>query len=250
MEAQSKLIRVISVVAFLLITEPFFKVAVMKIQTGLEWSLVWSNILDNSHSFSRFFLFWILSPLTGIFLLTYSSVAYALYFLLSGFRVYLLLNYTPFDWPYFSTHPPLSAYLFEIVNMALFSYLFYPIVQRFILSRYLRNYWDARGRIECKFDAYLFIEGFDSAQLGTVQNISSGGVSIEVPKLDHKVGMGKISFIDPFGVPFSCDFKCASKRGSGDSVTLGLEFQNITPKEKIYLRSSFKEFLPVENLNV
>lgn len=242
--------RGISIIALLLITEPFFKVIVMKLQTGLEWSLIWSNIIDNSHSFSRFFIFWILSPLTGVFLLTYSSLAYALYFLLSFFRVYLLFNYASFDWPYFSERPPISAYAFELLNLGLFTFLFYPIIQRYFLSRYLRNYWDARGRIDCDFEAFLFIEGATKAYVGKVKNISSGGVSIDVSPIKEELKSGKISFIDPYGRPFSCDFKCASFRETGAFMTLGLEFHNVTPKEKIYLRSSFKDFLPVQKISV
>lgn len=240
----------INLISFLLISEPLLKVLVLKGQSGLEWSLIWSNILENSQTFGRFFLFWLISPLTGLFLLTYSRLAYALYFILSFFKIYQILSFTPYSWPYMSKHPHFSALLFETINFALLIYLLYPILQRFVLSRYLRNYWDARGRVDCSLPAYFFGEGLEKPLLATIKNISSGGVSLEIKDSDIPSGKalsretlegGKLVFFDNKRVPLSFDIKTKSTRHQNDKTTCGMEFMGLSPKEKLYLRASLQE---------
>lgn len=241
MREAKNLMRLINVISLLLIAEPLLKVLVLKSQTGLEWSLIWSNIQENSQTFSRFFSFWVLSPLTGVFLLTYSTTAYALYFGLTLYKVYALITFEAFTWPYMSKYPHASAYLFEFVNLILMGYLFYPIVQRFILSRYLRNVWDARGRVDCNVKAILVFNESGTFLDGEIQNMSSGGVSVLTKSLNSSFNEGKILFHDHTGTPICFDFKVKSKRGPENQTTLGLEFLGVGPKEKIYLRSLLKE---------
>lgn len=248
MKKAQHFIFLVNTISLLLIAEPVLKVLVLKNQTGLEWSLVWSNILDNSQTFSRFFLFWVLSPLTGIFLLTYSRLAYGLYFLLSIFKIYQIASFTPYSWPYMTKNPHGMAILFEVINIALMSYLFYPLLQRFFLSRYLRNYWDARGRKECQIEAQVYIEGHQKPVTGIIQNISPGGVSFVATDLG-KLNYGKIVFFDFEGQPMSFDFKCKGHRAMNSQFAYGLEFQGLTPKEKIYLRSSILESPLEKNRN-
>ncbi len=237
MSQAKTLFRAITILSIVLIAEPLLKVLVLKTQTGLEWSLIWSNIMENSQSFSRFFLFWLISPLTGLLLLTYSSFAYGLYFMFSLFKFYQLLTFTPYSWPYMTKYPHASVILFEVFNLVMFLYLFYPLIQRFILSRYMRKYWDARGRTECSIKGYLFHEGDSEVRIGTIENISSGGVSFVIEKGPQPFKKGKLSFIDPQGTPLSFDVLAKSQRESGTKVTIGFEFLNLAPKDKIYLRT-------------
>lgn len=244
MREARNLLRLINIISLLLISEPLWKVLVLKSQTGLEWTLIWNNILENSQTFSRFFSFWLLSPLTGIFLLTYSSTAYALYFGLTFYKVYALFSYEAFTWPYMSKHPHFSAYLFEVINVILMAYLFYPLIQRFFLSRYLRNIWDARGRVDCEIAAMIVMDGENSFLQGMIKNMSSGGVSLSLGsrnKRDQRNNAGKIMFYDFNGQPLSFDFLVKSQRKSEGEEVLGLEFVGLSPKEKIYLRSILKD---------
>lgn len=236
MKKAQHFILLVNTISILLIAEPILKVLVLKSQTGLEWALIWSNILENSQTFSRFFLFWILSPLTGVFLLTYSRIAYALYFLLSLFKIYQIATFTPYSWPYMTKTPHAMAIIFELINLALMAYLFYPLLQRFFLSRYLRNYWDARGRKDCSLEAQVYMEGQRKPITGIIQNISPGGVSFVASDLGN-LKVGKIVFFDFEGQPMSFDFKCKGQRPQNSQMAYGLEFQGLTPKEKIYLRS-------------
>jgi hypothetical protein len=247
MREAKNLFRLINLISLLLISEPLLKVMVLKTQTGLEWSLIWSNILENSQTFSRFFSFWLLSPLTGIFLLTYSSLAYALYFGLTLYKFYALMTYEAFTWPYMAKNPHFSAYIFVLFNLALMAYLFYPIIQRFILSRYLRKVWDARGRVDCQIDAMVMVDGHKEFIKGQIQNMSSGGVSLEMNSSTHQGDflevskVGKIAFFDFNGCSMSYEFEVKSQRKQGKVQILGLEFLGLSPKEKIYLRSLLKE---------
>jgi len=234
------LTRTIYLISFLLISEPLFKILLFKAHSGMPWEVVWSNIIENSHSFSRFFMFWILSPLAGVFLLTFSTLSYVLYFLLSSFRLYALLTYIPFSWPYFSAKPHGSSIVFELLNFALMIYLFYPIAQRFFLSRYLRKYWDARGRVECSLNAHLFIEEKENPIVCTIVNISSGGARVEVSNACQPQD-GKLIFKSPTGEPIVVDFKLAAHIPKEIGVALGLEFIHLSPKEKLFLRTCFND---------
>jgi hypothetical protein len=238
------LAKTIYLIAALLILEPALKVLFFKAHTGMEWDVVWSNIVDNSHSFSRFFMFWILSPLAGVFLLTFSRAAYASYLLLSSFRIYSLLTYIPFSWPFFTERPHPMAIIFEGVNFILLAYLFYPYIQRFVLSRYLRNIWDARGRVECNFKAYFFVKNKEAPMEVLVKNISSGGMRVKILQGEGAdLTDGKVIFCEPSGEPLCFDFKVAAKinASSGDSMDLGIEFINLSPKERMILRLSYAE---------
>jgi hypothetical protein len=254
MKEAKNLFRLINLISLLLITEPLLKVMVLKTQTGLEWSLIWSNILENSQTFSRFFSFWLISPLTGVFLLTYSSMAYALYFGLTLYKLYALLTYEAFTWPYMAKYPHFSAYLFAGVNLILMAYLFYPLIQRFFLSRYLRNVWDARGRVECDIEAMVMVDGHKEFIKGEIQNMSSGGVSLQLEgqsdpnKFLVVSKVGRIAFFDFNGNSMSYEFEVKSRRSMGPSEILGLEFLGLSPKEKIYLRALLKEQGFVESL--
>lgn len=250
MNQARNLIFVINLISFLLISEPILKVVVLKLQSGLEWSLIWSNILENSQSFGRFFLFWLVSPLTGLFLLTYSRFAYGLYFLLSFFKIYQILSFTPYSWPYMTKHPHVSALCFELINLVLLAYLLYPFAQRFILSRYLRDYWDARGRVECHYEAFFFGDNLKKPLSGIIENISSGGVSLVIGQDNlSSLKAGKIIFYDHSGNPLSFDVKVKSQRLRQEKTLLGMEFVGISPKEKLYLRASLQndmETIPVQ----
>lgn len=241
MNKAKNLMRIIGIISILLILEPFFKVLILKSQTGLEWSLIWNNILENSQTFQRFFMFWLISPLTGIFLLSFSTTAYLLYFGLSLFRVYSLLTYVSYTWPYMSEYPPAMSILFEVSNLILMSYLFSPFLQRFFLSKYLKNYWDARGRVECHLKTFIFFKGMKNPIEGIIENISSGGVSVSIDssKIDDKTKIkdGTLTFYDQEGEPLNFHFQIKSNRLDDERILLGLEFLGLSPKDKIILRT-------------
>jgi len=239
------LTRTIYLISFLLIAEPVMKIVTFKMTSGLPWEVVWSNIVENGHSFSRFFLFWVLSPLGGVFLLSFSKAAYIYYFFLSILRVYLILTYLPYSWPYFSQYPPAVAIIFEIVNTLLLCYLFYPYFQRFFLSRYLRSLFDARGRMECHKVAYLYLENIDEPIECKMINMSSGGARIE-HALNQDFKEGKILFKDCEGHPLCFDFKVASDNFKNEVMTMGIEFQELSPRDKIFLRSCIFEEKKIE----
>lgn len=234
------LTRTIYLISFLLITEPIMKIVVFKLQSGLPWDTVWTNIVENGHSFSRFFMFWVLSPLAGVFLLSFSTMAYTYYLILSLFRIYLLLTFTPYSWPYFTAQPHVTSILFEIVNTGLMCYLFYPYFQRFFLSRYFRRFFDARGRMECNQVGYLYLENTLEPIRCKIVNISSGGARIE-HSLTHKFEVGKILFKDYEGHPLCFDFKVASIVPTGQVNSMGIEFEELSPRDKIFLRSCIYE---------
>jgi hypothetical protein len=132
-------------------------------------------------------------------------------------------------------------------------YLFYPYVQRFVLSRYLRNIWDARGRVECNFNAYFFVKDRPQPIEVLVLNISSGGMRIkakqeELPDFKD----GKIAFSDPSGEPLCFDFKVAARIGQKENPTidLGIEFVNLSPREKMNLRLSYSELYRLQEAEV
>ena len=232
------LTRTIYVIAFLLITEPLIKMALFKFHTGLPWDTVWSNIIENGHSFSRFFTFWVLSPLAGVLLLSFSTLSYIYYFFLSGLRIYLLLSFTPYSWPYFTEKPHVSSLLFEGVNFVLMLYLFYPYFQRFFLSRYLRNFFDMRGRVDCNMKAYLYIEHCLEPISCRIVNISSGGAKIEHP-IGHQFEHGKILFKDFDGHPLCFDFRVVAR--FKENKSMGIEFEYLSPKDKLFLRTCIFE---------
>ncbi len=243
------LTRTIYLISCLLIVEPVMKIVMFKLHSGLPWDTVWTNVMENSHSFSRFFMFWVLSPLAGVFLLSFSTIAYLYYFILSVFRIYSLMTYTPYEWPFFTEHPHATAIIFELINTALLCYLFYPYFQRFFLSRYLRKWFDARGRMECNQTGFLYLENASEPIRCRIVNISSGGARVE-HSLSHEFKRGKILFKDYDGHPICFDFRVASNGDQGQVKSMGIEFEELSPRDKLFLRSCIyeeREEVPLES---
>lgn len=235
--------------AFLLISEPVLKFFALKVHTGLGWGLVWQNLVDNSNNFSRFFCFWVLSPLSGVLLLSLSTLSLTTYFMLSCYRIYAILTYTAYSWPFLSKTPHMYSITFELLNTALMCYIFYPVIQRFVLSKYLRNYWDARGRLDCRLPASVLLNGHELPLNVCLENISSGGALINLgnPRnynnLSLKKRIGQISIMDDSGTHHTYKFKIVSHRTLKDLSYAGVEFQEITPRDRILLRSHFLDEL-------
>jgi hypothetical protein len=235
--------------AFFLISEPLLKILALKVHTGLEWGLVWQNLVDNSNNFSRFFCFWVLSPLSGVLLLSLSTLSLSAYFLLSSYRIYAILSYTAYTWPFLSKTPHPSSIFFELINVLLMSYIFYPVIQRFVLSKYLRNYWDARGRLDCNLPASVLLNGYKFPIDANLENISSGGALINLGRLSTyndlplKNRDGQISIMDDEGIHHTYKFSIVSYRTLNNHSYAGVEFQDISPRDRILLRTHFLDDL-------
>ena len=132
------------------------------------------------------------------------------------------------------------------------TYLFYPLFQRFFLSKYLRHYWDARGRIDCYLKTSLFIEGKSAPINGAILNISSGGALLSLAKEDvfqEKYNEGLLAIMDNNGKHYFFEFKTVSRQIEANSTTFGLEFLNVDPKSRILLRHNFLDEFIIENLS-
>lgn len=169
--------KIILVLALFLICEPLLRLLSFKASTGMNWELLWDNIVENGNvSFYRFSEFWILTPLAGIFLLTVTRISFFAYALLTTHKFYSLVTYEAYEWPYFSETPHLGAILIISINILFVLILFWPLVKKYLLSYYLKDIWDARGRYECNYGASLFINGQRESYRGYIKNISTGGV--------------------------------------------------------------------------
>lgn len=71
-----------------------------------------------------FIIFWVLSPLAGILLLTLSQTAYLLFSSLTVFNIYQYITYRSFEWPYFAKTPHWSATLLLLMNIAFWVFFF------------------------------------------------------------------------------------------------------------------------------
>ena len=244
--------RAIYLTSFFLIAEPFIKMSILKFHSSLEWGLVWENLVTNSSSFSRFFSFWVISPLSGVLLLSLSTVSLTSYFLLSMYRLYALFTFTAYSWPFLTKTPPASLITLEIINLVLLTYIFYPIAQRFFLSKYLRGFWDARGRVDCRIETKLFFNGRREDVAGVIENISSGGALVKfsfptgVKPFPMRKRSGVITMMDDDGIHHTYEFKVVSHRSEEQDMRIGIEFQHISPKERILLRTHFLEKLFIE----
>src|SRR5690606_40083208 len=95
---------------------------------------------------------------------------------LTLYKVYALLSYEAYAWPYFSPTPHVGAIVITAINFIFVLILFWPVLKKYLLSYYLKDIWDARGRYECNYAASLFVHGQSEVYRGYIKNISSGGV--------------------------------------------------------------------------
>jgi hypothetical protein len=243
--------KLISLIALFLVCEPLIKVVGLKLHSSLEWSLLWDNLVNNGHSFSRFFTFWVLAPLSGIFLLSMSSLSFVFYAAFSLYRIYCILSHTPYAWPYLTEMPHAVIIAFEFLNFLMMVYLFYPLIQRFILSRYLRNYWDARGRVDCNLATTMFLEKIDGPIKTTLSNISSGGARLhfKINKELESYHEGSLMLMDDEGVHHHYRFRVMNKNQTNGNVIAGIQFYHLTPRERIMLRHHFVDEFIIEQLD-
>lgn len=173
--------KIILLLSGFLILDPILRILSFKISTGIDWVLLWDNIVQNGNvSIFRFIEFWLLAPLAGIFLLTLSRTAYIIYSFLTIYKFYSLVTYTPYDWPYFAARPHIGAFAIITLNLLFVLILMWPLFKKYILSYHFKNIWDARGRYDANLNATLYLNGQAGGYKGVVQNISSGGILLKI----------------------------------------------------------------------
>lgn len=238
--------KIILTLAVFLILDPLLRLMSFKISTGMEWTLVWDNIIRNGDvSAMRFIEFWLLAPMAGLFLLTLSRVACIFYAGLTLYKFYSLVSYTPYDWPYFAAKPHFGALVIFTFNALFVLLLFWPILRKYILSYYLKDIWDARGRYECQLSSTLFINGAKSSFRGFVKNISSGGVLFNLYEgnaKDLKVDdHGLIVMELKNGEFLSLEIRLVNVTISNRSDLFGMEFEYVDPQKSLILMNLLLE---------
>lgn len=238
--------KIILTLAVFLIIDPVLRILSFKASTGMEWSLVWDNIIQNGNvSVYRFIEFWLMTPLAGFFLLTMSRVAYFMYAALTFFKFYSLMTYQPFEWPYFAARPHAGAFVIITLNFIFVMILMWPLVKKYLLSYYLKDFWDARGRYECNYPATLFVHSKGTSFKGYVKNISSGGVLFnlyegkgELLKVEEE---GHIVFELKTGEYLSFEIRLVNVSITDKSDHFGMEFTNVDPHKSLILMNILME---------
>ncbi len=232
--------KIILLLSGFLILDPFLRILSFKISTGMDWALIWDNIVENGNvSVFRFMEFWIFTPLAGLFLLTLSRFANIIYSILTLYKFYSLMTYTPYDWPYFAARPHFGAFCIITVNLLFVGILMWPLMKKYIFSYHFKDVWDARGRYETNFKATLYLNGREGFSCGRIKNISSGGALLNIT--DIKIPMAKpkdegILIIETFSkehLYFDIELVNTSISPKGDMV--GMEFVNMGPKISLAL---------------
>ena len=223
-----------------LMLDPFIRILTFKASTGLEWSLVWNNVVDNSlESVPMFIKFWVLSPIAGILLLTLSRTAYFLYGSLTIYNIVTFFTYKSFEWPYFAKTPHWSALILLLFNILFLSYMLWPSVKRHILSRHFRHIWDARGRQPSLLQSTAYVHDKGLEVNGVIENLSSGGVLFTV---SNSINYGSNLELDDSGIIILKDlensflpfhFKIVNIRVSENKTLYGFEFSNMGPKNRM-----------------
>jgi len=239
--------KIILLLSAFLILDPALRILSFKISTGMDWTLLWDNIVQNGNvSVFRFVEFWLLTPLAGLFLLTLSRVAYLIYSALTFYKFYSLVSYTPFDWPYFAARPHIGAFMIISLNMIFVLILMWPLIKKYLLSYHFKNIWDARGRYEASFKASLFINGIDGGFAGSIKNISSGGalfkVTQELKPLASKASDEAILVIQSSsGEHLNFEVELINVSISEHKDLIGMEFVNMGPKLSLALMNILLE---------
>jgi hypothetical protein len=223
--------------AILLILEPFIRVTSFKFSTGMEWGIVWDNIQNNGQNSWMLIEFWLLSPIAGIFLITLSRLAYVFYSCLTIYKLYAIMTYIPFQWPYFSERPHWSSVALLTLNLILMLKIFWPFVQRYFLSRHFRHIWDARGRRDVELEAQIFINSHGNSLLGEVVNISPGGARFETQSKNfislHAEGL--LVLKDPQNHHYALPVKVMNHQDKDTFQGYGIEFIDLSFEQRMQI---------------
>jgi hypothetical protein len=107
-------------------------------------------------------------------------MAFLLYSALMFFKLFSVITYIPFDWPYFSNYPHWSSVLLPAMNIVIILKIIWPHFQRYFISRYFYRLWDTRDRQGVQIKAQLFLDSKDDDSFhGKILDISPGGAMFE-----------------------------------------------------------------------
>jgi hypothetical protein len=120
----------ITVVAFMHILEPLFKIFYFQTKTNFDLSIILSNVTTfEAIGLKGLIDFWLIFPLAGIALLSVKKYAWYFFVTTQAYSIVTHLTYESFSWPYFSEVPFFSSVLLILTNLFLIVYVSVPEIR-------------------------------------------------------------------------------------------------------------------------
>lgn len=179
---------ILKLLALYLILEPFLRAVIISIET--EFSLGAVIMKTFSLDFQNVFNFWFLFPLSGLLILSVNPIGYLFYIATQVYSFLLHWNYQPYEWPYLSQTPFVTAYILLFVNVFFVVYLLLPGSRAFFFNKNLR-WWERGSRFI--IDEPCFFRHMDREIHGKVLDLGKGGALISS---DEGMGLGDLVHLE------------------------------------------------------
>jgi hypothetical protein len=161
----------------ILILEPLIKVLYLKVDTGFDFSTVFS-VVTSIDDPTKFIEFWGLFPIAGVALLRPAITSLFIFLSVQLYSIYSYLTYEQFTWPFVQENPHISSSLLLALNISLLVYFLVPENRKPYLFK-ANQLFRKNRRVSCKMEAKAnFID--QSAKV-LVLNISQTGLMMYSP---------------------------------------------------------------------
>lgn len=207
--------------------EPLFKVMYFKLNTGLEFETIMSNIFQMGGTF-KLFEFWLLFPLAGLALWSVKKWGYPLFVSIQAYSVWQHLTYDSYTWPYVTKNPHFFSLIILSFNIMVILYFLLPDVRRPFFDKEMR-WWEHRMRYNIPINA-CFTKG-DPNKIFDVEilNISHSGAFMAYDSWNIEVGDLIRVVVSYAGESLELESHVVSRHKFNEQEGVGIKFnyQNI-----------------------
>ncbi|MBF0315997.1 MAG: PilZ domain-containing protein [Oligoflexia bacterium] len=172
-----------------LLFEPLMQLIILTVEKNFQLSHIFYRALT-LNSFKDLFNFWLLFPLSALFLFSTRSIFFYLYIILQIYNIFYHLSYDSYTWPYLDEHPSLTAWILLTINIFILIYLLTSKTRKIFFNKDLR-WWEQGHRFVVSIPCYLSF--IDSSEKGTIVDLSFSGALL---KTTHTLSKGVLVAID------------------------------------------------------
>ena len=221
---------------------PLFNLLVLKIQTEMDWAVVFDNV-QQINGFKNILDFWFIFPLAGLVLLSVKAWAYPIFVGVQIYSIYNHLFYEKFTWPYVSERPFIGPLLLMSINFVIIIYFALPHVRRPFFDRRMR-WWEARPRYGSDIPCFvsLLMPSFEHPGVlkTKILNISESGAFMEMRPGLHTDCDIRANF-EGYGSKFSLTIRVINHHVVNGVEGVGVQFIFTNWRERRALRQFIKK---------